>query len=150
MQKSKAPRSSIKRLKHLIVLTLLSLFSLICQSQTQTEAELEALRQVFLDGQQAASRRQIRTAQSLLEQLETADYALAPYLEMSILIQDANNRDHSEIEAFLQEYQGFWLEEKLRLNWLNTLKSERDYQAYVDHFVPGTGNTVQQLSLIHI
>ena len=63
---------------------------------------------------------------------------------MSILIQDANNRDHSEIEAFLQEYQGFWLEEKLRLNWLNTLKSERDYQAYVDHFVPGTGNTVQQ------
>ena len=144
MQKSKAPRSSIKRLKHLIVLTLLSLFSLVCQSQTQTEAELEALRQVFLDGQQAASRRQIRTAQSLLEQLETADYALAPYLEMSILIQDANNRDHSEIEAFLQEYQGFWLEEKLRLNWLNTLKSERDYQAYVDHFVPGTGNTVQQ------
>ena len=76
MQKSKAPRSSIKRLKHLIVLTLLSLFSLVCQSQTQTEAELEALRQVFLDGQQAASRRQIRTAQSLLEQLETADLSL--------------------------------------------------------------------------
>jgi soluble lytic murein transglycosylase len=106
--------------------------------------DLENLRQVFLDGQQATSRGRYSTAEDLHTQLVDANYALAPYLEMSLLIARANRVDNQEILDFMGRYSGTWLAEKLRLNWLNTLRSVRNYQGYVDNFIPGTGNKIQQ------
>lgn len=109
-----------------------------------SEEDLENLRAAFLEGQQATSRGRFSTAEDLHEQLVSADYALAPYLEMSLLIARANRVDDQEILDFMARYSGTWLAEKLRLNWLNTLRSDRNYQGYVDNFIPGTGNKIQQ------
>ncbi len=106
--------------------------------------DLKVLRQSFLDAQQATSRGRFQTAYSLHQELVDADYVLAPYVEMSIYIAQGSRADKDAILAFLEKHRGSWLAEKMRLNWLNVLKSNRDYQLYVDQFVPGTGNKVQQ------
>ncbi len=113
-----------------------------------SEADLEQLREVFLEGQQATSRGRYSIAEDLHDQLISADYPLAPYLEMSLLIARANRVDDEQILNFIDQYSGTWLSEKLRLNWLYTLRSDRNYQGYVDNFIPGTGNKIQQCYFI--
>jgi|SaaInlV_100m_DNA_5_1039725.scaffolds.fasta_scaffold10510_2 soluble lytic murein transglycosylase len=117
--------------------------SLLAQ-ESQQPPDTEQLRQIFLDAQAATSRGRFQTANSLHQQLVDADYVLAPYVEMSIFIGQGIRADDNEILAFIEKHQGTWLAEKMRLNWLNSLKSDRKYQIYVDHFVLGTGNKVQQ------
>ena len=111
---------------------------------SQEPESLESLRSIFLDGQRAASRGQILLARQNLQRLREADYVLAPYLELSIMLDNLHDVPESQVADFLQQYQGTWLSEKLRLNWLVVLRSRHDYQAYIDHFVPGTGNASQQ------
>ena len=106
--------------------------------------DLEHLRQTFLDAQQAINRGRFQTASELHHELVEADYVLAPYVEMSMHIGRGTLADDSQILEFIERYQGTWLSEKMRLNWLNSLKSDHKYQLYVDHFVEGTGNKVQQ------
>lgn len=105
---------------------------------------IEELRTTFLDGQRAASRGQILLARQNLLHLQQADYILAPYLQLSIMLDDLHGVPDTEIHAFMEQYQGTWLSEKLRLNWLIVLRSRRDYQAYIDNFVTGTGNASQK------
>lgn len=105
---------------------------------------IEELRTTFLDGQRAASRGQILLAQQNLNHLREASYILAPYLQLSIMLDDLHSVPDEEIKSFMQQYQGTWLAEKLRLNWLIVLRSRHDYQAYVDNFMVGTGNASQQ------
>lgn len=116
----------------------------MAQPTVASEEDLEHLREAFLEGQQATSRGRYSTAEDLHAQLVDADYALAPYLEMSLLIARANRVDDQQIIDFMDQHSGTWLAEKLRLNWLNTLRSDRNYQGYVDNFIPGTGNKIQQ------
>jgi len=105
---------------------------------------IDELRAIFLDGQRAASRGQILLARQNLRHLEEADYILAPYLQLSIMLDDLHDVPDADVHAFIRDYQGTWLSEKLRLNWLIVLRSRRDYQAYVDNFVVGTGNASQK------
>lgn len=119
-------------------------FSNLQAQESQPEADIEQLRQTFLDAQQAISRGRFQTAANLHQQLIDANYPLAPYVEMSSHIGRGNAADDDAIAEFIARYQGTWLSEKMRLNWLNNLKSDRNYQSYVDYFVTGTGNRVQE------
>lgn len=131
------------KLTYLLVATASILLGGNLQAQNTSE-EVEQLRENFLDAQRAINRGNFRTAEDLHEQLVEADYVLAPYVEMSMHIGSGSIADDEQILAFLEEHEGTWLAEKLRLNWLNVLKSDRNYQLYVDHFVEDTGNKVQQ------
>lgn len=113
-------------------------------ASTADSDALEELRTTFLDGQRAASRGQILLARQNLRHLEEADYILAPYLQLSIMLDDLHEVPDTDIHTFMQDYKGTWLSEKMRLNWLIVLRSRRDYQTYVDNFVVGTGNASQQ------
>lgn len=115
------------------------------QAQENTAGiDLDELRQTFLDAQQASSRGRFQSAAELHQQLVDADYVLAPYVEMSMYIGRGTRADYDQVAEFIERYSNTWLAEKMRLNWLNSLKSDREYQLYVDHFVVGTGNKVQQ------
>ena len=128
--------------------TLRALTLLVCFASgtiaAQSQLSIEELRQLFLDGQSATSRNRLSDARQIHQQLVAADYVLAPYLEMSLMIADANRLSVADLEAFMDRYPGTWLAEKLRLNYLNTLRSRRDYSNYVKLFIPGTGNSIQQ------
>ncbi len=113
-------------------------------ADTSAESQVESLRQSFLDGQRAASRGEILKSRQHYQQLLEADYVLAPYLQLSIMLNDLYAVPEHEVTDFLKAFENTWLGEKLRLNWLVVLKSQRDYQSYVDNFIPGTGNGVQQ------
>lgn len=77
-------------------------------------------------------------------QLEAADYVLAPYLESSLMIANAGRYTDAQMRDFLQRYPESWVGERLRLNWINTVRARGQYADYVELYVPGTGNTIQR------
>lgn len=117
---------------------------LVFPAYAETDTALASLREAFLEGQQETARGRVDRAEPLYQQLLEADYPLAPYLELSMMLADAGNLQRAEVENFMQRYQGTWLAEKLRLNYLIHLRSDRDYQAYIDFWVEGSGEESQQ------
>ncbi len=129
----------------LLLSVLIGCSLLWCPLLQSAEPEaLGNLRATFLEGERAASQGQTLLARQHLQHLRDADYILAPYLELSIMLIDLHRVPDAEATAFMQQYAGTWLGEKLRLNWLVVLRSRHDYQGYVDLFVPGTGTAAQQ------
>ncbi len=102
------------------------------------------LRELFLEGQQQAARERIDRAEAILAQLQEANYSLAPYLELSILLHRAADMQPQEVRNFMQRYPGTWLAEKLRLNYLLHLRGDRNYEQYIAFWAEGTGEESQR------
>lgn len=93
---------------------------------------LEEKRALFLETENAIERGNISTARNNIDQL--GDYALVSYLELSILLQDIDNADTQEIEAFLSKHSGSWIAERLLINWLILLDERENYSGYIRYY----------------
>ena len=107
--------------------------------QTCFALELEEKRTLFLETERAIQRGNISTARSNINQL--GDYALVPFLELSILLKDIHNIDSSVVDTFLNRHSGSWIAERLRLNWLIILSKRGKHSEYIRYYTDSSAST---------
>ncbi len=69
------------------------------------------------------------------------DYPLKQYLEFTQIRQKLNTLPYAEIDAFIERYEGTFLESRLKVNLLNVLAKKRQWQAYLKYYPPTSPST---------
>jgi len=108
--------------------------------QTCFALSIEEQRTLFLETENAIQKGNIHTAQNSIDQL--GDYALVPYLELSLLLKDIHNLDSQDIDVFLSQHAGSWIAQRLLLNWLIILDQRGDYPEYIRYYSNSSPSTV--------
>lgn len=118
---------------------VLSAFCLcLLTMQTGFAQELEENRALFRETERAIQKGDIAAARSNINQL--GDYALVPFLELSILLKHIHNIDTADVDAFLDQHPGSWIAERLRLNWLIILNKRGEHSEYIRHYADSSAS----------
>lgn len=99
-----------------------------------TAATLEQQRQQYLDAKHALKSGKIKKFQALAEKLKT--YPLYPYLRYNYLNKRLHKVSHEEIRDFINTYPDFISINSLRAKWLSQLVRQREWQIFLDNYVP--------------
>ena len=109
------------------------------QFSTDDSNQLEQQRQHYQQALKALRQGKSSEFRSLLGKLE--HYPLKPYLEYAALEPRLKRLPRKQVDQFLQDYQGQRIADKLRLRWLNTLKSRRQGSDFVHYYKPSLANS---------
>jgi soluble lytic murein transglycosylase len=98
-------------------------------------------RELFLDAETALESADTATFRKLKAQL--VDYPLYSYLEFWQLRRGLSRATASEVQAFLDRYQGQPVATRLRISWLHQLGKRRDWNNYLLFYQPQTSVTLR-------
>ncbi len=128
-----------------LVVTLSLIFGLATTSSIQAmpreNAQWEQQRELFSQAESAVKRRQIKTYQRLLADLE--GYPLLPYLELLRVRQVGYLANEQRVLDFLNEVEHTPLDWRARQPWLDYLIKQQEYERFLRDF-RGPGTTKHQ------
>ncbi len=119
---------------------LLYLVTMPSQSFSFNNNQLEQQRELYKTIRKQLEQREITLSQVPYDKL--GDYPLIPYLKFQDLNARLGKLPYEEVETFMDEYEGTWLANRLRSNWLEKLASKNrwhEFQSYYHPSVAGTG-----------
>ena len=107
-----------------------------------SEDRLAEQRYLYQKALTTLQKRQTSQYHRLLEKLE--DYPLYPYLVYAELASGVSLSKRSEIEEFLNDYDGQPAASRLRHYWLEYLRKRDRWQDYLSYYQPGNGTSEQK------
>ncbi len=102
--------------------------------ETLVKIDRTKQRQDYTAAKTALNQRQLNTYRKLVTKLE--DYPLLPYLEYQDIGNRLNALPKADVAAFLSNYPGSYLADRLSHRWLRTLASRQQWQDYNTFYNP--------------
>ncbi|BFM06975.1 transglycosylase SLT domain-containing protein [Halioxenophilus aromaticivorans] len=120
-------------------LTLLALNAASAQVALSDHKQLAEQRELYQKVRQQIDARQITLQQVPYDEL--GDYPLIPYLKFQDLNARLKQLPYKAVEAFLDDYEGTWLANRLLSNWLETLAAKQNWHDFQSYYHPEIGGT---------
>ncbi len=122
-------------------LQLLILLPLLLLAGTALAGRNDKQREQFLEAESALGSGRLEVYRQLKQAL--TDYPLQGYLEYWELQNRLGTAKPSEVSAFLQRYQDQPIATRLRTSWLHKLGKRKDWDNYLDFYLPQSSTTLQ-------
>jgi soluble lytic murein transglycosylase len=122
-------------------LPLLILLSLLLPAGDALADRNDKQREQFLEAESALESGRMEAYRQLKQAL--TEYPLQGYLEYQELQNRLGTAKPSEVSAFLQRYQDQPIATRLRTSWLHKLGKRKDWEHYLDFYVPQSSITLQ-------
>ena len=114
---------------------------LLLMTNASLAAPYDKQRELFLEAESALNAGDSTTFRDLKRQL--TDYPLHSYLDFWQLRRRLSKAKTSEVQAFLDRYQGQPVATRLRISWLHQLGKRKDWNNYLHFYQPQRSVTLQ-------